>query len=234
MGVTQSTSLNDDTNARVTTGEFGNRGDGTNAWYHWFRVADGGDVTQGDKDDAAVTDPTSSGTLVALLKGLLTFLRVSAAGVGKAEDAVAASGDTGVMALAVRRDARTADGANGDYVPLHVDADGRLRVQLGTPSNATSTALEVSRVVKASAGTLYGLSGYTTTAQFVQVYNATAVPGTGGTPVVTFPVEANKPFSIDFGITGRVFSTGICVSNSTTGPTRTAGASDTWFDVQFE
>lgn len=46
---------------------------------------------------------------------------------GKAEDAVAASGDVGVMALSVRRDADAPDAADGDYVPLHTDATGRLK-----------------------------------------------------------------------------------------------------------
>ena len=55
---------------------------------------------------------------------------VGAANLGKAEDAVHASGDTGVMGLAVRQDAATALGANGDYVPLIVDEDGKLWVRL--------------------------------------------------------------------------------------------------------
>lgn len=50
----------------------------------------------------------------------------TATALGKAEDAVAASGDVGVMALAVRRDTAVSDGAAGDYTPLHVDALGNL------------------------------------------------------------------------------------------------------------
>lgn len=48
----------------------------------------------------------------------------------KAEDAAHASGDSGVMLLAVRRDADTtlAD-TTGDYAPLQVDANGRLKVE---------------------------------------------------------------------------------------------------------
>lgn len=49
-----------------------------------------------------------------------------AANLGKAEDAVAASGDVGVMALAVQRSTPASDAADGDYVPLHTDAAGRL------------------------------------------------------------------------------------------------------------
>lgn len=49
--------------------------------------------------------------------------------IGKAEDAVHASGDVGIMALAVRKDSATAlAGTDGDYAPLEVDANGRLHV----------------------------------------------------------------------------------------------------------
>lgn len=54
-----------------------------------------------------------------------------ATNLGKAEDAVHGSGDVGVMALGVRDDAGTAFGANGDYVPLSIDAAGALRVTGG-------------------------------------------------------------------------------------------------------
>ena len=50
---------------------------------------------------------------------------------GKAEDAAHSGGDTGVMGLAVRRDADTTlVGADNDYAPLQVDADGALKVEI--------------------------------------------------------------------------------------------------------
>src|SRR5678815_1597263 len=70
----------------------------------------GADANGLDVDVVRVTPGTSAGSL------------------GKAEDAVAASGDTGVMALAVRKDTAGADAADGDYVALHVDSSGRLQV----------------------------------------------------------------------------------------------------------
>lgn len=51
-----------------------------------------------------------------------------ATALGKAEDAVHASGDVGVMSLAVRNDATTPLAANGDYIPLAVDAFNGLKV----------------------------------------------------------------------------------------------------------
>lgn len=63
---------------------------------------------------------------------------VGATNLGKAEDAVHASGDVGVMALAVRNDAGSAFAADGDYVPLSVDATGNLRVSASLTESATA------------------------------------------------------------------------------------------------
>lgn len=52
----------------------------------------------------------------------------TATSLGKAEDAVAASGDTGVGVLAVQRNTAVSDAADGDYVFLHTDILGRLQV----------------------------------------------------------------------------------------------------------
>lgn len=56
---------------------------------------------------------------------------------GKAEDAQHASGDVGVMALAVRTDTAAARaGTTGDYIPLTTDALGNLRVALTDTTGA--------------------------------------------------------------------------------------------------
>lgn len=68
----------------------------------------------------------------------------TATSLGKAEDAIAASGDVGVMALVVRRDTAVADAANGDYQPMHVDAAGRMWV--------TGTQLEDAAAASGDAG----------------------------------------------------------------------------------
>jgi len=51
---------------------------------------------------------------------------------GKAEDSAHASGDVGVLSLAVRNDAAATSftGANGDYSPIGVDAAGRVQVRM--------------------------------------------------------------------------------------------------------
>lgn len=102
-------------------------------------------------------------------------------------------------------------------------------------SNATSTAYEASRVVKSSAGYLHMVTGYNskTTTQFIMISNTTSVPADGQTPVVIFAVPPASNFSFDLGKYGRYFSTGICIFNSSTSPTKTLGSADCFFDVQY-
>lgn len=66
-----------------------------------------------------------------------------ATNLGKAEDAVHASGDVGVMSLAVRNDAGTALSADGDYSVLQTDSIGRLRVTGGGTSNVDDSAFGI-------------------------------------------------------------------------------------------
>lgn len=103
------------------------------------------------------------------------------------------------------------------------------------PSNSTSTAYEASRVIKNSAGVLFSIVGYNSKAstQFIQVHNTTTLPSDTAIPIVMFSVPAQSNFSYSADKFGRYFSTGITVCNSSTGPTKTIGASDVWFDVQY-
>jgi hypothetical protein len=59
---------------------------------------------------------------------------------GKKEDDIHVSGDTGVMALAVRSDTPAATAANGDYVPLLTDSLGRLHIGPGTLASSLGKA----------------------------------------------------------------------------------------------
>lgn len=235
----QSTDLNTDTNLIPTTGYYADAGDTVSRWFHWFRTADGGNAALGARADAAVTDPTAAATLIGLAKGLVSFLRTAATGLGKAEDAPHATGDVGVMALAVRQDtAASLAGASGDYMPPTTDALGYLRVRdRDAEQNATNTrttALSTSLVIKASPGKLWGFQGYVTSAGFIQLFDSTTVPADGVTPVEVIPVEADKAFSFDGGRRGIAFSTGISACFSTSGPTKTLGGAVMWLSAQGE
>ncbi len=107
--------------------------------------------------------------------------------------------------------------------------------QWATPTNSTSAAYVASQVAKAAPGTLYGMSGYNSlaSAQFIQLHDAASLPADTAVPAVVISVPASSNFSIDFGTYGRRFTTGIVVSNSTTGPTKTIGAANCWFDLRF-
>lgn len=282
MGSLQASDLNRDSNEKNTSAQWGDLGDGTTQWHIFIKAKNDAITPLGKSADAAVA-PGANGNIIQLLKGLLGAL--------KAEDSASASGDLLQPIGVVRRDAPTADAANGDYVPLHVDSLGRLRVVgthpedgahtsgdygnfvLGVASIARtarsadndytplavglagevfsppvpeansawalsasdSVALEASRVIKASAGKLYKLRITNTlgSSQFIQLFNSTTVPADTTVPTLVTVVNANSVLELDFTIYGRLFSTGISVSNSSTADTKTIGAADCLFNAQY-
>lgn len=233
----QGAPLHTDTNGVDTSARYMDRGDGTPEWLLFSRLADGADAAQGSKADTAVTDPTAAASLIALVKGLLTATH--------AEDAASASGALGMLALAIRNSTLAAStSADGDYSAIAAGAAGEVfatatasaAIPATAPDNATSTVYATSLVVKAGAGVLFGIIGYNSkaSAQFVLVHDAATLPADGAAPKIVLTVPATSNFSIDFGPFGRKFSTGIVLSNSSTGPTKTVGAADCWFDAQYK
>ena len=122
--------------------------------------------------------------------------------------------------------------------PLPLDLElTTAAVRLDHPperQNVHSTVYENAHVVKSGEGVLYGFTVYSSNAaaQFVQVFDLTTLPATGAVPAVVFTVAATAQLGVEW-IHGRPFKTGCVIVNSTTAPTYTAGAADSFFDVQY-
>ena len=110
-----------------------------------------------------------------------------ATNLGKAEDASHTSGDVGVMTLAVRNDTLAAlGGADGDYAPLQVNADGALYVDTADGSILESAVdnLENLGTLQTTAnnntGTTATNTGNTVTLLGVGFASGTGLANTGG------------------------------------------------------
>lgn len=143
----------------------------------------------------------------------------AATSLGKAEDAVAASGDTGVAVLAVRRDTPSSDvSAAGDYATLQVNATGSLWTAraVSTAGGATSGRIKAAAStnatnLKASAGQVYGYHLFNRAAYevFVKLHNKASAPTVGtDVPAWTISIPPYGGVAVSFS-TGVVFGTGI-------------------------
>jgi len=99
--------------------------------------------------NVVVSNPTA-GNLLATVSGTVTVASttitsevpgVGATNLGKAEDAAHASGDTGVLSLAIRNDnaATALTSANGDYSGIAVDAAGVILTREAPANTANKT-----------------------------------------------------------------------------------------------
>ncbi len=142
------------------------------------------------------------------------------------EDAAHGSGDSGVMALAVRNDTLAAlAGADGDYAPVQVSALGAAFVTLAPETTGGYTPYrnvdvdESEDQIKASAGQLYTLSAWNqaSAVMYLHFYNATAASVTVGTttPDWTFAVPTVSGLTQAWPA-GLAFGTAITVAATTT------------------
>lgn len=150
----------------------------------------------------------------------------AAANLGKAEDAAAVSGDTGVAVFAVRTDAPVS-GANasatGDYVPLSTDSFGRTwTASVLTPTidqglsqhRLISAATTNATVVKASQGNIYNIQAFNNgvAAAYLKFYNIATSPTVGTTTTVkVLMLPPGGGLTVDSSA-GIQFATGISYS----------------------
>lgn len=154
----------------------------------------------------------------------------AATSLGKAEDAVHASGDVGVMGLGVRKDTATAlAGTDGDYQPSIYDGSGNMWVSLGTKLAGEDQTNDVSKVeqqftytnittqttttIKSGAGYLDSLTINTPVASGVwTIYDNTAGSGTKiGTITLPGTLLSSGPITVFF---HAKFVTGLTVVTS--------------------
>lgn len=130
------------------------------------------------------------------------------------------------------------ESVEGDAGKLRQYGDEAMAIEAGNfPRNSPSFGYVSSLYVKGGWTTLYGFSGYSsrTSSQFIHCFNIGSPVDlvAGLVPVIVISVPAASNFSFDAGLHGRRFSRGLVIANSTTGPSYTAGAADTTFDVQY-
>lgn len=103
-------------------------------------------VDNGALPDIEVSSKTLSGGQEVTGVELVTAIEGGArADLAKAEDSAHVSGDFGLMALGVRKDTAAAlAGTDADYMPLILDANGRLHVNVGAALAAARTSDSVS------------------------------------------------------------------------------------------
>jgi len=91
-----------------------------------------GTVDLGATDNAVLDSIVTNTTgLAGCVSGSELQVDIVSGGTGStqyAEDSVHSSGDTGTMILGVRQDTQADFGADGDYVPASIDANGAIRV----------------------------------------------------------------------------------------------------------
>ena len=84
---------------------------------------------------------------------------------------------------------------------------------------------------------VYGFTVYSSlaAAQFILMFDATTLPADTAVPLMAFPIVA-KPgqLGVYYGEMGRLFTRGIILCNSTTDTTKTIGAANCFFDVEYD
>lgn len=81
-----------------------------------------------------------------------------------------------------------------------------------------------------------GFTVYSTksSAQYLNMFDADALPADGATPIFSWALSANNGVGISWAPRGREFHAGLVLCNSSTDATKTLGSADCLFDVQYD
>lgn len=105
----------------------------------------------------------------------------------------------------------------------------------GPPLNATSTVVGNQLQVKSGAGMILGFTASSTlaSAQFIQLFDSVTLPADGAVPTATFSIATVNHLAVSWIFPGRFFNQGLWICNSTTQNSKTIGAANCLFDVQY-
>jgi hypothetical protein len=103
------------------------------------------------------------------------------------------------------------------------------------PSNNHSNVLAASLVACTGPAYLvaFTINNTNAAAQFIQLHDANVLPADGVAPAVVFTGPASSDKFVTYSLPGRFFQRGIVICNSSSAATKTIGAADCFFDVQF-
>lgn len=120
-----------------------------------------------------------------------------------------------------------------NLVSVVMAGEAAAALQNRATMKSTSTAAEASRTV-AAPGRLFSVVATNTGSvnQFLQIFDAAALPANGTVPLVSIPLNAGEVQFLDVNL-GLPMGTGICACVSTTRGTKTLGAADTLFVIAY-
>jgi hypothetical protein len=110
-----------------------------------------------------------------------------------------------------------------------------LSAELYVPTNFYRPALAASIVVPGHV-LVYGFTVYNSNAaaQYVLMFDASALPADTAVPILATNAATKTLVGVSWTPQGREFLEGLVLCNSSTDTTKTIGAADCFFDVQYD
>jgi hypothetical protein len=158
-------------------------------------AADGALATEGSKSDAAVTNPALSGSMVSLLKGIISVLNAGITTVlGTSANVIGAVTQSGTWTVGLSAGTNTI----GNVYP-------RPETTAGNTAFRLSAAVAVTGNIKSSLGQVYALSIINSAAstRYLHFYASSSAPTLGtSVPVCTIPIPATSALNmqLDYGV----------------------------------